>query len=259
MMNKHIYTYLSLLFLTFGLLFSSSSMGGEKCFLAKENDMILRQEGDYQTRYSPCSTFKIALSLMGFDAGILENDEHPQWLFQEEYELYLNFRKGVHTPRTWMRDSCVWYSQILTRKLGVDKFKEYIEKFNYGNKDASGDKDKDNGLTQSWLNSSLQISPQEQVEFLQKFIERKLGVSGKAYEITKNIMFVQELWGGWKLYGKTGSGGFIGWFVGFIEKNGRKIVFASQILDTQKQENTGVRARNNTYIQLSSLINELEK
>jgi beta-lactamase class D len=158
-----------------------------------------------------------------------------------------------------MRDSCVWYSQDLTRKLGIDKFKGYLEKFDYGNKDASGDKDENNGLTQSWLESSLQISPQEQVLFLQKFLGSKLGVSDKAYEITKKIIFVQELWGGWKLYGKTGGSALLGWFVGFIEKNGRKIVFASQILDDQKQGSTGVRARNNAYIQLSSIINELEK
>ena len=72
---------------------------------------------------------------------------------------------------------------------------------------------------------SLKISPEEQVRFLQNFIDHKLPVSDKAYQMTKNIMFMQELSGGWKLYGKTGNGNLNkiknldlqqGWFVGFI-------------------------------------------
>ncbi|MFX5793638.1 penicillin-binding transpeptidase domain-containing protein, partial [Acinetobacter baumannii] len=35
---------------------------------------VLMQEGDCATRVTPASTFKIALSLMGFDAGILKDE-----------------------------------------------------------------------------------------------------------------------------------------------------------------------------------------
>ncbi|HBX3937445.1 TPA: hypothetical protein MH011_29220 [Klebsiella pneumoniae subsp. pneumoniae] len=44
--------------------------------------------------------------------------------------------------------------------MGVDRFTEYVKKFEYGNQDVSGDSGKHNGLTQSWLMSSLTISPQ---------------------------------------------------------------------------------------------------
>jgi beta-lactamase class D len=57
------------------LLFMGSTLAfaETKCFLAKENNKIIRQEGDCTKRYAPQSTFKIALSLIGFDSGILQN------------------------------------------------------------------------------------------------------------------------------------------------------------------------------------------
>jgi beta-lactamase class D len=209
---------------------------------------------------------------MGYDAGILKDETHPEWQFKEGYDLFVNVCKGPHNPRTWMRDSCLWYSQVLTQKLGMNKFKEYVEAFNYGNQDISGDKDKNNGLTHAWVSSSLKISPEEQIAFLQKIIDNKLPVNKKFREMTKKIMFIQELPGGWKLYGKTGNGQQLsidesrkldlqhGWFVGWIEKDGQHIIFASHLVDDKKQDTfASFRARNEALIKLWYLIDELEK
>jgi len=47
----------------------------------------LQESGPHiEERITPCSTFKIALSLMGFDAGILQDEEHPQWPLIKIYE-----------------------------------------------------------------------------------------------------------------------------------------------------------------------------
>ncbi|HHM2288181.1 TPA: class D beta-lactamase [Legionella pneumophila] len=262
-----------IMFLCMGLLFCVSAWAQRTCFLATEKQTVLKREGnDCNQRYSPASTFKIALSLMGFDSGILKDELHPEWPYKKEYELYLNVWKYPHNPRTWIRDSCVWYSQALTRQLGMKRFKGYIDAFHYGNQDASGDKGQNNGLTHAWLSSSLAISPIEQIQFLQKIIHKKLPVSQKAYTMTKNIMYIQELPGGWKLYGKTGTGRQLtkdksqkfplqhGWFVGWIEKDDRVITFAKHIADS-KENNTfaSFRAKNDALIQLFNLINELEK
>ncbi len=262
-----------ILLLIVGLLFNVQSMAETKCFLAKENNKVLRQEGsDCASRYAPASTFKIFLSLIGYDAKILQDETHPQWPFKEGYDLFMNVWKVPHNPRTWMRDSCVWYSQVLTQKLGMKKFTEYVTKFNYGNQDVTGDKGKKNGLTHAWLSSSLEISPEEQMVFLQKLVDNKLPVSTMAHEMTKKIMFIQELAGGWKLYGKTGNGYQLnsdrtkkldlqqGWFVGWIEKNGRVIIFTNHIKDDQKQDIfASFRTRNEVLIKLWYLIDELEK
>jgi beta-lactamase class D OXA-29 len=260
-----------ILFLSIALLFGDPVMAETQCFLAKENNQIIKQEGrDCKTRYAPESTFKVALSLMGYDAGILNDEVHPEWPFKKGYDDFINVWKSPHNPHSWMRDSCVWYSQVLTQKLGLNKFKEYVVTFNYGNQDVSGDKGKNNGLTHAWLSSSLNISPVEQVAFLQKMVDGQLPVSQKSIAMTKKIMFVQELPGGWTLYGKTGNGKQLdsnglktelqhGWFLGWIEKNGRMIIFANHITDEKKQDIfASFRVRNETLIKLWYLINELE-
>lgn len=248
-----------------------ASFASEICFLAKENNQVIKIEGDYLTRYAPESTFKIALSLIGFDSGILIDENSPAWPCKPSYDCFLNVWKCDHTPRTWMRDSCVWFSQVLTRTLGMEKFKTYIENFNYGNRNLTGNKGKNDGLTHSWLSSSLQISPDEQTLFLQKIVDQKLPISKASYDNAKKIMFILELAGGWKLYGKTGNGRQQdqngnktelqhGWFVGYIEKNQRKIVFATHIVDSEKQNTfASFRARNEALIKLWYLIEELEK
>ena len=260
------------LFLIIGLLLSTSVLADKKCFLATENNKVIQQEGECKSRHSPCSTFKIAISLMGFDSGILVDEENPTWEFKEGYVDYRDDWKQSHNPRLWMQHSCVWYSQVLTQKLGISKFKDYVTKFNYGNQDILGDKGKDNGLANSWLSSSLEISPEEQVEFLQKLVDNKLPVSLKSHQMTKNILFVENLPDGWKLYGKTGSGSLlnrdrtqkldykIGWFVGWIQKDKHTIIFAYYMEDEDKQDTyAGPRAKAAAKEKLLALIRPLSK
>jgi beta-lactamase class D len=164
-----------------------------------------------------------------------------------------------------MRDSCVWFSQVLTKQLEQKKFHKYVESFNYGNKDLSGDPEKNNGLTHSWLSSSLKITPNQQIQFLQRMIDHQLPVSKKALEMTRKILFIQELPGGWGLYGKTGNGrdkdGLQqGWFVGWIEKGDRKLVFVHHIADENRISTyASFRSKNEAMTKLWYLIDELEK
>lgn len=226
------------------------------CFIAKENEQVLKQEGTCNLRQPPCSTFKIAISLMGFDSGILIDTTHPEWLFQEGYADFLPVWKQPHNPTTWIKNSCVWYSQEITQKLGGQRFKNYVQSFNYGNQDVSGDKGANNGLTRSWLSSSLRISPQEQIAFLTQLNQGTLPVSAHATAMTKKILFAEELPGGWKLYGKTGAGYFlnddgskqlnkqIGWFVGWIENKQRTIYFSQFVVEENNKDfSTGKHAR----------------
>jgi beta-lactamase class D len=259
-----------ILFLIFSLLLVNHVFAGT--FLAKEKTQIIKQSGDCKSRHSPCSTFKIAISLMVYNEGILKNETYPELPFKEGYVDSLDLWKQPHNPITWIKNSCVWYSQVITHKLGIEKFKNYVINFNYGNKDVSGNKGKNDGLTNSWLSSSLQISAEEQVEFLQKLLDNALPVDAHAHEMTRNILFVEDFVDGWKLYGKTGSGCLlnqdgtrnpdrqIGWFVGWITKDNRTIVFAKYIEDTEKQDSFGgKRAKEAAKEELLSLIKAEQK
>lgn len=216
----------------------------------------LIQEGSCDERISSASTFKVAISLMGFDAGIFTAPDAPEWQFREGYADWNPRWKRTTTPESWMRDSVVWYSQRATEQLGMERFAAYVDAFDYGNEDVSGDKGEGNGLTNAWLSSSLQISPIEQVGFLARMIEGRLPVSSAAVAYTKELMDNGEQAGGWHVYGKTGAGmpfgpdGALlngqpfGWYVGWAEKGARWLVFARLIRFSERPDNSpGVIAR----------------
>lgn len=258
-----------ILFFAITFLLIPSSSAEKLTILIKEKDTIHQQRGDIETRYSPCSSFKIALSLMGYDGGFLTDENNPEWPYLPTYVSYLERWKAPHTPLLWMKNSCVWYSQVLTQKMGFEKFQSYVQKFDYGNQDVSGDKGENNGLTHAWLSSSLEISAKEQVAFLERFLDHTLPVSSHAEKMTHNILFLEDLQNGWKLYGKTGSGFQLdqarrkldlglGWFVGWIEKGDRKVVFAFLLLDEERQESyAGLRAKEKAIEMLKQLATSL--
>jgi len=192
------------------------------------NEVILELGPGIHERISPCSTFKITLTLIGYDAGILKDEQSPIWDFHEGYDDWLESWRAPQTPKSWMQYSCVWYSKILSLRLGMERIQNYLSSIEYGNKDISGGLAEPGRTNVAWINSSLTISPQEQVNFIQKMILEKLPISSSAIQMTKTLIFQEELPGGWKLFGKTGwSGSDIakdgislehGWFVGWIEK-----------------------------------------
>lgn len=191
---------------------------------------VLDQQGDVDERFAPCSSFKMPIALMGYDSGILIDENTPVWDYKPEYDphclMMMDQWKKPYTPAEWMKNSCVWYSQEITKKLGLEKFKAYVEQFGYGNMDVSG------GILRAWLTTTLAISPREQVGFLQRMLAGQLPVSAEAVRKTTRIMHAGEIRGG-RLFGKTGSG-FTdmaagkqrGWYVGWLEKGSGKVLFA---------------------------------
>lgn len=221
-MNRLIFSRLVFLFL---FIISKGHGFAEENFLLINGatDITVFEKGPgLNERVTPCSTFKISLSLMGFDAGVLIDDKKPAWDFQEGYVEYLESWKTSQTPQSWMRNSCLWYSQVLAVQLGLEKIQNYLALLDYGNQDMSG------GLTRAWVSSTLKISPKEQIDLIKKMIQKNLPISNHAIEMTKELLFIENLSEGWKLFGKTGFGSIvdndgaqleIGWFVGWIEKD----------------------------------------
>ncbi|MCF1710188.1 class D beta-lactamase [Tabrizicola sp. J26] len=210
-----------------------------------ESGDVLHREGDCATRMPPMSSFKLPLAIMGFDAGVLIDAHTPVW------DLPAGEEPASHAPEIrradaalWEEQSLVWFSRVLTGKLGMERFAAYTSDFAYGNADVSGDPGKNNGLTQSWLMSSLAISPDEQVDFLRRFRLGDLPVSKRAVAMTEAVLPVFQA-GGWTVHGKTGTGyplvegkpnraTPLGWFVGWAEKEGREVVFATMQIDAER-------------------------
>jgi beta-lactamase class D len=253
-----------------GFMLVGGQAWADSCTLVTEFDTnrVLKREGDCERRSTPASTFKVPLSVMGYDAGILTSEDSPAWPYKPEYKSWNEAWKKTTTPRSWLKDSVLWYSLVLTKELGAKRFSRYVEAFGYGNRDVSGDKGKNNGLTRAWLSaSSLQISPVEQVAFLNKLLKRQLPVSREAQETTIAIMPAFPLTNGWTAYGKTGTGfqplqngAFdrsrqFGWFVGWAQKGDRTILFARLIRDERKESSVAsFRARDGILSELPALL-----
>lgn len=199
---------------------------------------ILHRDGPCERRFSPFSTFKVPIALMGFDAGILKSAHEPRWEYRSEFGAWRESDKKAYDAAGWLHDSVVWYSQEITRRLGMERFRSYVRQFGYGNEDVSGNPKKDDGLTRSWLLSSLVISPDEQALLVKNLLHGDLGLSEHAYRMTRESMPVFSGEGGWTIHGKTGGGWLPGkdgkanrdrpqgWFIGWAEKAGNQIAFA---------------------------------
>lgn len=171
-------------------------------------------------RFTPCSTFKIPNTLIALDSKLFSDpDSIVTWDSTKNPPLNYwpsSWRKD-NSLRTALQNSVVWFYQEIARKTGKEKYKDYLNKINYGNKDLAGPIDK------FWLSSSLEISADEQIEFLKKFYSNKLGFSEEHTELTKELLVLEDT-GVYTLYGKTGAGSlpngnFIGWLVGYVEND----------------------------------------
>ncbi|PIB25940.1 hypothetical protein BFP76_13205 [Amylibacter kogurei] len=236
---------------------TKAAMGDTLCQLIANHNTgeVIRETGGCDQRYTPASTFKIPLAVMGFDAGFLIDAQTPSIPYRDGYVAWggANWKTNT-TPARWLQYSVVWYSQKIAKSLGQARIEQYARDFGFGNADLSGDVDKNNGLERGWINSSLQISPREQVQFLSKLIAYDLPVDRGAIEKTLAIVTEFPANHGWQVWGKTGSayprkssGGFDydrgwGWFVGWAKRGETTLVFAHLTQD-EKRQNVSVAKR----------------
>ncbi|WP_417628394.1 class D beta-lactamase [Pararhodobacter aggregans] len=226
-----------------------------------ETGAMLLEEGDCDRRVTPASTFKLALAVIGHDAGLLEDAEHPVMMWQPgDPDWGGDSWRGAVSPHGWMRDSVVWYSQRLTRALGADRFADAVRALGYGNTDVTGDPGFDNGLERSWIASSLTISGREQAEFLHRLLTRTLPVSSASMAFAESLATGQEV-SGWRFHGKTGGAyprrtdrsfnyarGW-GWYAGWAERDGRRVIVVRLAQDEARHPGSpGLRSRDRLLV-----------
>jgi len=212
----------------------------EGTFILKDVEsgkMLIYNDKRAEARQAPQSTFKIMNSLIGLQVKAVQDEyDIKHW---DGIQRTLNVWNQDHTLGSAMRYSVVWYYQAMARDIGDIKMQYWLDQCSYGNRDISG------GIDQFWLNSSLKISPIEQVNFLEKLYQEKLPFD-KGVQKTVKRMLIQQEGDNYILYGKTGSTGMqnnhsVGWYVGFVAVQGHPYVFATN-LDTQG-EFAGLKAK----------------
>ena len=218
----------------------------KKCYQIYNHELAL-------TKRSPCSTFKIISSLVALENGIIEPDDSTRtWsgeiFWNEEWNKDIDFFDAFHA-------SCVWYFREIVDEIGKDMIQEELNRLEYGNCDISdwngrlNTNNSNPALTGFWIESSLLISPKEQVEVLERIFGDKTDYSQETLNQLKQVMLLSgqdrsEI----SIYGKTGMGKAHGivvdsWFTGFADSNGKRIYFCVYLGETEGKDVSSAKAR----------------
>lgn len=216
-----------------------------------------------QTRRSPCSTFKIISSAIALENGILipENSVRPwsgEIFWNEEWNRDIGFQDAF-------RSSCVWFFREIVDEIGTELMQKELNRLAYGNCDISDWEGRQNtnndnrALTGFWIESSLLISPKEQVEVLERIFGSDSLYSQETQEQLKEVMKVSDCEiAGNPVYGKTGLGMAQGvtvdaWFTGFMDIDSERTYFCVYLGETDGADVSSTRAREIALRILSSL------
>ncbi len=198
-------------------------------------------------RTAPDSTYKIYDALFALEAGII-TPEHSYIAWNNEVYPFSAWNAG-QTLRSAMSSSVNWYFQALDQQLGRPRLYACLQEISYGNERLTG------GLSSYWLESTLKISPIEQVELLKKLYDNRFPFAPENIQAVKDSIFLTASENG-QIYGKTGTGrvnghNINGWFIGWIETAGQTYFFVANIKADNKAD--GSTAAQITFSILSDM------
>lgn len=206
-------------------IFEAAGVNGTFAVYDVSEDRFMGHNGSRaSTRFIPASTFKIANSLIGLSVGAVK-----------DVDEILPYGGGEQFLKSWendmsLRDAIVISNvpiyQELARRIGLDKMQENINKLNYGNKNIGSKVD------QFWLDGPLEISAVEQAKYIADLAQNKLPFSSEHQNAVVEILKlegddVRTLYGktGWQTATEPG----IGWWVGWVKREGKIYSFALNI------------------------------
>lgn len=182
----------------------------------------------------PASTFKIINLLIALETGIIK-DEHEvvKWPGYTDTVLY-GYRPDIYkdmTVREAFEVSAGWVFMELSKRIGKERYRDYLQKCGYGNGDLTRN-DAD-----FWNYGPFAISPRDQVVFLVKVYEEKLPFSKRNFDILKRVM-ITETNDQYVIRSKTGwtrvNGNDYGWWVGYLQKQDNVYFFATRLVKERR-------------------------
>ena len=191
-----------------------------------ENDAWRIHDMEHATlRVAPNSTYKIYDALFGLEEGVITPENSFIAWNGETYPF--EAWNADQTLQSAMNSSVNWYFQTVDEQLGASDVYSYVQEIGYGNENMSGD------FSSYWMESSLEISPIEQVELLTKLQNNSFGFAPENINAVKDAICLSASDAG-TFYGKTGTGrvngqDVNGWFIGYIETADNTYFFATNI------------------------------
>lgn len=206
--------------------FTDCGLHGSTTIYDYHNDRwIFTDSADAQRETLPASTFKIINSLIALETGVVK-DEHEVLPWDGVKRDVAAWNASTDMAQAF-KNSTVWFYVKLAEKVGKDKYKTYLRKSAYGNGNIS------TGLgADFWNYGAFGVTPVNQIEFLVRLYQEKLPFSKNTFVKVKDLMIEEEN-AAYVLRGKTGwtraDGQDIGWWVGYLEKDGNVYFFATRL------------------------------
>ena len=177
------------------------------------------------TQISPDSTYKIYDALFALEEDIITPEDSLLTWNHEDYPF--EAWEQDQTLQMAMSGSVNWYFETLDHQIGRDGIQSYVQKIGYGNENAGRD------IGSYWMESTLKISPVEQIELLNAFYQNTFDFDPENIQAVKDSIRLLSSADG-TLYGKTGTGRVDGqdrngWFIGFVERQENTYFFATNI------------------------------
>jgi beta-lactamase class D len=188
--------------------------------------------------YLPASTFKIPNSVIALEEKIVTDTSQVfRWDGREWPNESWNQNQ---TLRSAVKHSCIWVFFHIAEKVGSTKYVQYLNAFNYGNRNPGGPP------TRFWLAGELRISAFQQLEFLSMFFNNELKVSKESINIVKDIILLDKT-DDYRLSGKTGGAEisdneYIMWLVGYLELDRDVYFFAMNFTTKDYSETRNARS-----------------
>jgi beta-lactamase class D len=181
-----------------------------------------------QMRFSPASTFKVFNAMVALETGAVK-DEYEVIRWDGVERRFPDWNRD-HSLASGMKFSVVWFYQEMARRAGQRRMQHWIDEVGYGNRDIGG------GIDRFWLSGALRISAVEEIGFLRRLAAGTLPFSARSQEAVRRIT-IQESAPEYVLHGKTGwamhediqRDADLGWYVGWVERGGKRWFFAINI------------------------------
>ena len=175
-------------------------------------------------RLVPASTFKIANTIIALETNVVK-DENEIIPYGGRPQPFKQWEKDM-SMREAIALSAIPIYQELARRIGLDRYREWLARLDFGNRQTG------TVVDTFWLDGPLEISAVEEARFAGKLAQQMLDASARSQSIARDIIRL-ESHDGKILYGKTGwrfsSSPNLGWWSGWVERNGKIWAFSLNI------------------------------
>ncbi|MEV4372784.1 class D beta-lactamase [Nonomuraea sp. NPDC049637] len=174
-----------------------------------------------ETPMVPASSFKVPHALVALETGVVKSpDEVIPW--DGTPQPYPEWEKDM-TMREAVRISNAAAFQVIARRIGLARERQWLHRLGYGNRQTGTVVDR------FWLDGPLKISPVEQTRFMERLAALRLPASRANQRAVQDLILMEKK-NGYTLYAKSGwqnaPNPGTGWWTGWVERGGRVYTFA---------------------------------